>query len=150
MNDFDFLETNDRIRRLRNPPRQQTAGLIALITAGVASVLLLGAWSAYQFHFQPLRPAAEWAGGPKTYAEAVRIWRDESEMLGRLRISRLAAKEKSDKADDTSEFETVRARDERMAAVRKLDVEVADWDRAIGEQERKVEQARIRKKQLDR
>ena len=144
--DFDFLDQPPRIRPRRPTPPNDAGPLfivLVLIAAAGVTAVYLGR--------QP-RPAAEqpaeWTAGPKTYAEAVRLWKDESEILAGLRVSRLLADERRDRAGDG--FIPIDSRgDGTRARLARLDAEVAKWDRQIAAQAAKVERARQRKEQLD-
>jgi hypothetical protein len=162
--DMDFLDDlNDPPMRRSGwrrgpkkvePPSVAAAGWAVFATILVAILVVyagvrFGDW----WRNRPLTPAEqrerEWPNGPKTYAEAAQLLEVETAMLGRLRVSRLLADERRDRAGDG--FIPIDSRgDGTRARLARLDAEVAEWDRQIAAQAAKVERARQRKEELDR
>jgi hypothetical protein len=124
-NPFDSSKTAPR-KRLRSAQRHQAARPVVIITAICVGALLIVASLIYKGIFAPRRAelAPNWANGSQT--DAVQVWKDETAMLGRMRVSRMMADNRNDFA------------------------EVHRWDAEIEAQEAKVERARQQRELPDR
>jgi hypothetical protein len=107
----------------RRVQRHRAAGPVVKITAICVGALLI---VAAVFYWGVLAPPRGKHAPNEPQTGAVQDWKDETAMLGRMRVSRMMADNRNDFA------------------------EVHRWDAAIGAQEAKVDRARQRKELLDR
>jgi hypothetical protein len=122
---FDSSKTAHR-KRLRSAQRHQATRPVVISTAICVGTLLIVASLNYDgvFALRRAEPAPTWANGSQT--DAVQVWKDQTAMLGRMRVSRMMADNRNDFA------------------------EVHRWDAEIEAQAAKVDRARQQKELLDR
>jgi hypothetical protein len=112
--------------RLPKVQRRQAASPLVIITTVCVGALLIVALLIYVGVFATRRGEHAPTSADSSLTKAVQVWKDETAMLGRMRVSRMMA-------DDRNNF----------AEVHQLDAE-------IEAQEAKVDRARQRKDLLDR
>jgi hypothetical protein len=176
--DFDFL--NAAAPRRFNPPqsRHSGPGVAIATTIGVAVAVSIVVGLALLWHVsgKPPEPALQppakeqWPSGPKSYSEALATYNGELDVLGRLRVTRLAI-ERGDHLDTAerlilevyqreldaayrggNEFQVrdARLQVESTSGWKQIQTELADIDATIKTQNEKVERARQRRDALDR
>jgi IS66 Orf2 like protein len=99
---FDSSKTAPR-KRLRSAQRHRAARPVVISTAICVGALLIVASLFYECVFAPRRaePAPTWANGSQI--DAVQVWKDQTAMLGRMRVSRMMADNRKE-SDDAQGF----------------------------------------------
>jgi hypothetical protein len=165
---LDFLESLGAGPRFggRYVPRKiakpNYAGAVTLAVLAFVGIVFGGAYIAYEL--LAVKPATnEWVNAPKTYAEAVQLWKTEIEILAAVKMAREARVNQLEKKIEQDEwlinhapseyisFETGRrCRDEELPQDKaNLLAESKELDHKIIAQESRVERARKRKNELD-